>query len=163
MGPPFYKKKGSVVNYPATIGVVSVHNNKKRGGKFQPFKKLFGKRKKKGTSLSSEGSAGRQSHSPRSASNGTFSSDEETLENNLRSFNYSMGARAFSHDSIFIPDGGAESEQTVQAMSQDNILGKVKTLQSTKQYVPATVGQEYQVWAAAIERHSHEEGRQHRC
>uniref|UniRef100_A0A8C6WCR0 Uncharacterized protein n=5 Tax=Boreoeutheria TaxID=1437010 RepID=A0A8C6WCR0_NANGA len=26
-----------------------------------------------------------------------------------------MGARAFSHDSIFIPDGGAESEQTVQA------------------------------------------------
>lgn len=40
-----------------------------------------------------------------------------------------MGARAFSHDSIFIPDGGAESEQTVQAVSQDNILGKVKTLQ----------------------------------
>ncbi|XP_055485173.1 capping protein-inhibiting regulator of actin dynamics isoform X1 [Psammomys obesus] len=40
-----------------------------------------------------------------------------------------MGARAFSHDSIFIPDGGAESEQTVQAMSQDSILGKVKTLQ----------------------------------
>ncbi|XP_008585633.1 PREDICTED: uncharacterized protein KIAA1211 homolog isoform X2 [Galeopterus variegatus] len=40
-----------------------------------------------------------------------------------------MGTRAFSHDSIFIPDGGAESEQTVHAMSQDNILGKVKTLQ----------------------------------
>ncbi|XP_075400400.1 capping protein-inhibiting regulator of actin dynamics [Tenrec ecaudatus] len=40
-----------------------------------------------------------------------------------------MGTRAFSHDSIFIPDGGAESEQTVQATSQDNILGKVKTLQ----------------------------------
>ncbi|XP_012666195.1 uncharacterized protein KIAA1211 homolog [Otolemur garnettii] len=40
-----------------------------------------------------------------------------------------MGTRAFSHDSIFIPDGGAESEQTVQAMSQDNLLGKVKTLQ----------------------------------
>lgn len=40
-----------------------------------------------------------------------------------------MGARAFSHDSIFIPDGGAENEQTVQAMSQDSILGKVKTLQ----------------------------------
>uniref|UniRef100_A0A5F9CVU7 Capping protein inhibiting regulator of actin dynamics n=1 Tax=Oryctolagus cuniculus TaxID=9986 RepID=A0A5F9CVU7_RABIT len=40
-----------------------------------------------------------------------------------------MGSRAFSHDSIFIPDGGAESEQTVQAMSQDSILGKVQTLQ----------------------------------
>ncbi|XP_052055517.1 capping protein-inhibiting regulator of actin dynamics isoform X2 [Apodemus sylvaticus] len=103
--------------------------DKKKGGKFQPFKKLFGKKKKKGTLLSREESAGRQSHTAQSAGNGTFSSDEETLENNLRSFNYPMGARAFSHDSIFIPDGGAESEQTVQAMSQDNILGKVKTLQ----------------------------------
>ncbi|GAB1289751.1 Capping protein-inhibiting regulator of actin dynamics [Apodemus speciosus] len=103
--------------------------NKKKGGKFQPFKKLFGKKKKKGILLSREESAGRQSHLPQSAGNGTFSSDEETLENNLRSFNYPMGARAFSHDSIFIPDGGTESERTVQAMSQDNILGKVKTLQ----------------------------------
>ncbi|XP_014403949.1 PREDICTED: uncharacterized protein KIAA1211 homolog [Myotis brandtii] len=104
-------------------------SDKKKGGKFQPFKKLFGKRKKKDTSISREAEAGRKSHSPQSVSNGTFSSDEETLEDSLRSFNYSMGARAFSHDSIFIPDGGAESEQTVQAMSQDNILGKVKTLQ----------------------------------
>ncbi|KAJ6668579.1 hypothetical protein lerEdw1_012061 [Lerista edwardsae] len=40
-----------------------------------------------------------------------------------------MGTRAFSHDSIFIPDGRAESDESVQAMSQDNILGKVKTLQ----------------------------------
>ncbi|XP_059526513.1 capping protein-inhibiting regulator of actin dynamics isoform X2 [Myotis daubentonii] len=104
-------------------------SDKKKGGKFQPFKKLFGKRKKKDTSISREAEAGRKSHSPQSVSNGTFSSDEETLEDSLRFFNYSLGARAFSHDSIFIPDGGAESEQTVQAMSQDNILGKVKTLQ----------------------------------
>lgn len=103
---------------------------------------------------------GKKSYSPQSVSNGTFSSDEETLEDNLRSFNCSVGTRVFSHDSIFIPDGGAESEQTVQAMSQDNILGKVKTLQSTKQYVPAAVGQEYQIWAAATQCHSHEEGRQ---
>ncbi|KAH0616182.1 hypothetical protein JD844_027116 [Phrynosoma platyrhinos] len=40
-----------------------------------------------------------------------------------------MGTRAFSHDSIFIPDGREESEESIQAMSQDNILGKVKTLQ----------------------------------
>ncbi|XP_066489007.1 capping protein-inhibiting regulator of actin dynamics [Tiliqua scincoides] len=40
-----------------------------------------------------------------------------------------MGTRAFSHDSIFIPDGRAESEESDQAMSQENILGKVKTLQ----------------------------------
>ncbi|XP_006730903.2 cancer-related regulator of actin dynamics [Leptonychotes weddellii] len=110
-----------------TLGAVI--SDKKKGGKFQPFKKLFGRRKKKDTLWSQEASAGDKSHSPRSVSNGNFSSDEETLEDNLRSFNYSMGTRAFSHDSIFIPDGGAESEQTVQAMSQDSILGKVKTLQ----------------------------------
>lgn len=40
-----------------------------------------------------------------------------------------MGSRAFSHDSIFIPDGRTESEQAIQAMSQENVLGKVKTLQ----------------------------------
>ncbi|XP_042325536.1 capping protein-inhibiting regulator of actin dynamics [Sceloporus undulatus] len=40
-----------------------------------------------------------------------------------------MGTRAFSHDSIFIPDGREETEESIQAMSQDNILGKVKTLQ----------------------------------
>ncbi|XP_054845847.1 capping protein-inhibiting regulator of actin dynamics [Eublepharis macularius] len=57
-----------------------------------------------------------------------LSSDEETNDG-LRSSSYSMGTRAFSHDSIFIPDGRAESEESVQAMSQDNILGKVKTLQ----------------------------------
>lgn len=58
--------------------------DKKKGGKFQPFKKLFGKKKKKGPLLSQEESALSQSLSPQSASNGTFSSDEETLENSLR-------------------------------------------------------------------------------
>ncbi|XP_078223317.1 capping protein-inhibiting regulator of actin dynamics isoform X3 [Callithrix jacchus] len=106
---------------------VALLTDKKK--KFQPFKKLFGKRKKKDTSFFRAQSVGKKSYSHQSVNNGTFSSDEETLEDDLRSFNYSMGSRAFSHDSIFIPDGGAESEQTVQAMSQDNILGKVKTLQ----------------------------------
>ncbi|XP_033614760.1 cancer-related regulator of actin dynamics, partial [Fukomys damarensis] len=110
-------------------GLSSVKIDKKKGGKFQSFKKLFGKRKKKDPSPSREEAVGKKSYSPQRVSNGTFSSDEETLEDNLRSFNCSVGTRVFSHDSIFIPDGGAESEQTVQAMSQDNILGKVKTLQ----------------------------------
>lgn len=90
---------------------------------------MFGKRKKKGPSGSPEASAGCRSRCPPSVSDGTFSSDEETLEDSLRSFSSSLGTRAFSHDSVFIPDGGAESEQTVQAMSQDSVLGKVKTLQ----------------------------------
>ncbi|XP_069833749.1 capping protein-inhibiting regulator of actin dynamics isoform X2 [Dendropsophus ebraccatus] len=40
-----------------------------------------------------------------------------------------MGTRAFSHDSIFIPDGQAEDEQETQATSQDHSVGKVKSLQ----------------------------------
>jgi len=90
-----------VESYPERKGRVAVKIDKKKGGKFQPFKKLFGRRKKKDTLWSQEASAGSKSHSPRSVSNGNFSSDEETLEDNLRSFNYSMGTRAFSHDSIF--------------------------------------------------------------
>lgn len=62
---------------------MAIKIDKKKGGKFQPFKKLFGKRKKKDTSLSREAFAGKKSHSPQSVSNGTFSSDEETLEDNL--------------------------------------------------------------------------------
>nr|XP_014424196.1 uncharacterized protein KIAA1211 homolog isoform X1 [Pelodiscus sinensis] len=101
---------------------------KKRAGKFQPFKKFFGKRKKRDAPSDCEEAKLKPSHSFGNVCNGTLSSDEET-NNGLRSSNYTMGTRAFSHDSIFIPDGQAESEQAVQAMSQDKILGKVKTLQ----------------------------------
>ncbi|CAN2388621.1 kiaa1211 [Pristimantis euphronides] len=40
-----------------------------------------------------------------------------------------MGTRAFSHDSIFIPDGQVEDEQETQATSQNQNVGKVKSLQ----------------------------------
>uniref|UniRef100_A0A8C5P8Z2 Capping protein inhibiting regulator of actin dynamics n=1 Tax=Leptobrachium leishanense TaxID=445787 RepID=A0A8C5P8Z2_9ANUR len=40
-----------------------------------------------------------------------------------------MGTRAFSHDSIFIPDGEAEDEQDIQTLSQECIGGKVRSLQ----------------------------------
>ncbi|XP_018431150.1 PREDICTED: uncharacterized protein KIAA1211 homolog [Nanorana parkeri] len=40
-----------------------------------------------------------------------------------------MGTRAFSHDSIFIPDEQAEDDQEAQASSQDCVVGKVKSLQ----------------------------------
>ncbi|KAG9479794.1 hypothetical protein GDO78_011699 [Eleutherodactylus coqui] len=40
-----------------------------------------------------------------------------------------MGTRAFSHDSIFIPDGQVEDEQETHATSQNQNVGKVKSLQ----------------------------------
>ncbi|KAM6429294.1 capping protein-inhibiting regulator of actin dynamics [Rhynochetos jubatus] len=101
---------------------------KKKAGKFQPFKKLFGRRKKREPVSDCEEAKLKPSHSFGNVCNGTFSSDEEP-NGGLRSSHYSMGSRAFSHDSIFIPDGRTESEQAIQAMSQENVLGKVKTLQ----------------------------------
>ncbi|OXB55052.1 hypothetical protein ASZ78_015067 [Callipepla squamata] len=103
-------------------------SDKKKAGKFQPFKKLFGKRKKREPVSDCEEAKLKPSHSFGNICNGTFSSDEEP-NTGLRSSHYSMGSRAFSHDSIFIPDGRTESEEAIQAMSQENVIGKVKTLQ----------------------------------
>ncbi|XP_060546839.1 LOW QUALITY PROTEIN: capping protein-inhibiting regulator of actin dynamics [Pantherophis guttatus] len=101
---------------------------KKKGSKFQPFKKLFGRRKKRETTPDRETTKLKASSSFGNVCNGALSSDEET-NSGLRSPSYSMGTRAFSHESIFMPDGRAESEESIQAMSQDNLVGKVKTLQ----------------------------------
>ncbi|XP_032638634.1 capping protein-inhibiting regulator of actin dynamics isoform X1 [Chelonoidis abingdonii] len=122
-------KSGGFLTTSEIVGMINLFKKpyKKRAGKFQPFKKFFGKRKKRDATSDCEEAKLKPSHSFGNVCNG-LSSDEET-NNGLRSSNYTMGTRAFSHDSIFIPDGQAESEQAVQAMSQDKILGKVKTLQ----------------------------------
>ncbi|XP_056346161.1 capping protein-inhibiting regulator of actin dynamics [Oenanthe melanoleuca] len=101
---------------------------KKKAGKFQPFKKLFGRRKKREPASECEEPKLKPSHSFGNICSGASSSDEEP-SGGLRSSHFSMGSRAFSHDSIFIPDGRTESEQAIQAMSQENVLGKVKILQ----------------------------------
>ncbi|XP_054019113.1 capping protein-inhibiting regulator of actin dynamics [Dryobates pubescens] len=102
---------------------------KKKAGKFQPFKKLFGRRKKREPVSACEESKLKPSHSFGNICTSSSSSSDEEPSGGLRSSHYSMGSRAFSHDSIFIPDGRAESDQAIQAMSQENVLGKVKTLQ----------------------------------
>ncbi|XP_075052103.1 capping protein-inhibiting regulator of actin dynamics [Mixophyes fleayi] len=106
-------------------------SEKKRTGKFQPLRKFFGKKKKKSSSLGFQegklkpsGSIGSVCSNPASA----LSSDEEACDD-LRFLTNSMGTRAFSHDSIFIPDGQAEDEQGIQTISQEYIVGKVKSLQ----------------------------------
>ncbi|XP_030047268.1 capping protein-inhibiting regulator of actin dynamics isoform X2 [Microcaecilia unicolor] len=108
--------------------VLHGYPEKKKTGKFQPFRKLFGKKKKKDRVLALEGSKVKASHSIGNLSDGVLSSDEETNDN-LRAPDCTMGTRAFSHDSIFMPDDQEDDEQVAQTMSQDNILGKVKTLQ----------------------------------
>lgn len=107
---------------------IQLREDKKKASKFQPFKKFFGRRKKREATPDREDAKLKPSSSFGNVCNGVLSSDEETNDG-LRSSSYCMGTRAFSHDSIFIPDGRAESEESDQAMSQENILGKVKTLQ----------------------------------
>lgn len=51
--------------------------DKKKAGKFQPFKKLFGKRKKREPASECEEPKLKPSHSFGSICNGAFSSDEE--------------------------------------------------------------------------------------
>ncbi|KAM5193744.1 capping protein-inhibiting regulator of actin dynamics [Mantella aurantiaca] len=106
-------------------------SEKKRTGKFQPLRKLFGKKKKKSSSiLLKEGklkpsrSIGSVCSNPASV----LSSDEEAYDD-LRFLVSSMGTRAFSHDSIFIPDEQAEDDKEAQVSSQDCVVGKVKSLQ----------------------------------
>ncbi|XP_074848908.1 capping protein-inhibiting regulator of actin dynamics [Carettochelys insculpta] len=123
-------KSGVFLTTSEIVGMINLFKKpyKKKAGKFQPFKKLFGKRKKRETTPDSEEAKLKPSQSFGNVCNGTLSSDEDT-NSCLRSSSYTMGTRAFSHDSIFIPDGQTESEQAVQAMSQHKIIGKVKTLQ----------------------------------
>ncbi|XP_027492045.1 uncharacterized protein KIAA1211 homolog isoform X5 [Corapipo altera] len=123
-------KSGVFLTSSEIVGMINLFKKpyKKKAGKFQPFKKLFSKRKKREPASDCEEPKLKPSHSFSNICNGTLSSDEEP-NSGLRSSHYSMGSRAFSHDSIFIPDGRTEGEQAIQAMSQENVLGKVKTLQ----------------------------------
>lgn len=59
--------------------------------------------------------------------NGVVSDDEEASQH-LRELN-PIGARALSHDSIFIPEEPAREEATDHTMSQENVSDKVRNLQ----------------------------------
>ncbi|CAH2300231.1 Hypothetical predicted protein [Pelobates cultripes] len=107
----------------------SKSSEKKRTGKFQPLRKFFGNKKKKRTTLQFKEGSLKPSHSIGNVCNNpTLSSDDEYCAD-LRILSHSMGTRAFSHDSIFIPDGAAEDEQGIQTLSQESVGGKVKSLQ----------------------------------
>nr|XP_057930208.1 capping protein inhibiting regulator of actin dynamics isoform X2 [Doryrhamphus excisus] len=100
----------------------------RRQGKFQPFRRLFGKKKKREAEGGFDGAQLKGSFSTGEVCNGVVS-DEEVPSQSLRDLN-PIGSRALSHDSIFIPE---ESVQEVgpchTTMSQENVSDKVKNLQ----------------------------------
>ncbi|KAM9796255.1 capping protein inhibiting regulator of actin dynamics isoform 2-T2 [Syngnathus typhle] len=97
----------------------SDRQKRRRQGKFQPFKRLFGKKKQKREAQG--GFDGAQ------VCNGVVS-DDENASQSLRELQ-PVGSRALSHDSIFIPEESAKQAGLDHAMSQENVSDKVKNLQ----------------------------------
>ncbi|XP_023650134.1 capping protein inhibiting regulator of actin dynamics isoform X2 [Paramormyrops kingsleyae] len=96
-------------------------------GKFQPFKRLFRKKKKREATADFEEAGIKCSQSTGDVTNGILSDDEETNQH-LRAVN-TLGSRAISHESIFI----CEETSRIDTMSQENVSDKVRDLQGAVQ------------------------------
>lgn len=102
-------------------------SERRRQGKFQPFRRLFGKKKKREAKAGFDGAELKASFSTGEVCNGVVSDDEEASQH-LRELNL-IGARALSHDSIFIPEEPAKEDAAEHTMSQENVSDKVRNLQ----------------------------------
>ncbi|XP_042311967.1 CRACD-like protein [Sceloporus undulatus] len=104
-------------------------NSGKKKSKFKSIKKFFGKRKRKETLSPSESGSLKpcQSASDVTASQ-TMHIDYDS-EDELERHRSSMGSRALSHDSIFIPEASQESTGPVRVFSQENVSDRIRALQ----------------------------------
>ncbi|XP_077389268.1 capping protein inhibiting regulator of actin dynamics isoform X1 [Festucalex cinctus] len=102
---------------------------RRRQVKFQPFRRLFGKKKQKREEAQGgfDGAQLKASFSTGEVCNGVVS-DDENASQSLRDLN-PIRSRALSHDSIFIPEESAKQAGLDFAMSQENVSDKVKNLQ----------------------------------
>ncbi|XP_065113118.1 capping protein inhibiting regulator of actin dynamics isoform X2 [Paramisgurnus dabryanus] len=98
----------------------------RRQGKFQPFRRLFGKKKRRKAPRGFEGSELKASHSTDNVCNGVVSVNQEN-DPYLSEVN-TLESRAFSHESVFIPED-SENAYPGQTMSQENVSDKVKNIQ----------------------------------
>ncbi|XP_068175471.1 capping protein inhibiting regulator of actin dynamics isoform X2 [Antennarius striatus] len=104
-----------------------VNTKRKRQGKFQPFRRLFGKKTKREPKWAFDGAALKTSFSIGEVCNGVVS-DDEASDHNLRELN-PIGSRALSHDSVFIPEESVTGPSLGHSMSQENVSDKVRNLQ----------------------------------
>ncbi|MFT7809454.1 uncharacterized protein KIAA1211 homolog [Arapaima gigas] len=100
-------------------------NAEQRGaGKFQPFKRLFRKRRKKERAARFEEAGGlKASRSTGDVCNGV-PCDDDGARQYLRELK-ALGSRAVSHDSVFVPEAADGAER----MSQENVSDRVRSLQ----------------------------------
>ncbi|XP_006137466.2 CRACD-like protein isoform X1 [Pelodiscus sinensis] len=104
-------------------------NSGKKKSKFKSFKKFFGKRKRKETVVSS----GNTTLKPCQSASDVTTPEPLHLgydsEDELETHKGIMGSRAFSHDSIFIPEPAQEPTRPVRVFSQDNVSDRIRALQ----------------------------------
>ncbi|XP_059883658.1 CRACD-like protein isoform X1 [Delphinus delphis] len=121
----------------------------KKKSKFKTFKKFFGKKKRKESPSSTGSSTWKQSQAKseviaiESGPVGYDSEDELDLSTRTLSGPSSqgirtqqegesrgtLGSRALSHDSIFIPESGQDPPRPVRVFSQENVCDRIKALQ----------------------------------
>uniref|UniRef100_A0A8C4SI36 Zgc:66433 n=1 Tax=Erpetoichthys calabaricus TaxID=27687 RepID=A0A8C4SI36_ERPCA len=100
----------------------------KKKSKFQTFKNFFAKKKRKTPATSSGDSPLKQSQS----SDDVNAPDQPKVQTSLQyemGSKVSLGNKALSHDSVFISDAPSSENTESLVSSQDNLPGKVKTLQ----------------------------------
>ncbi|XP_026880225.2 capping protein inhibiting regulator of actin dynamics isoform X1 [Electrophorus electricus] len=101
--------------------------DRRRQGKFQPFQRLFGRRRRRETERGFEEAELKPRRATADVCNGEGPGHEETNQD-LRELN-PLGSRAFSHESVFIPEDSGEKPCAEQTMSQENVSDKVRNLQ----------------------------------
>ncbi|CAL8256284.1 unnamed protein product [Merluccius merluccius] len=97
---------------------------RRQQGKFQPFRRLFGRRKKRQTERNLGAAELKASFSTGEVCNGVVSDGEEHLREVSP-----VVSRAISHDSIFTPEEPPKEAALDQTMSQENVSDKVRNLQ----------------------------------
>ncbi|CAL8394846.1 unnamed protein product, partial [Boreogadus saida] len=97
---------------------------RRQQGKFQPFRRLFRKRKKRETERNLGAVELKDHFSTGEVCNGVVSENEDIL----RELN-PVVPRAISHDSIFTPEELPKEAVLDQTMSQENVSDKVRNLQ----------------------------------
>uniref|UniRef100_A0A8C9DTY0 CRACD like n=1 Tax=Prolemur simus TaxID=1328070 RepID=A0A8C9DTY0_PROSS len=101
----------------------------KKKSKFKTFKKFFGKKKRKESPSSTGSSTWKQSQARTEViaiESGPVGYDSE---DELEESRGTLGSRALSHDSIFIPESGQDPARPVRVFSQENVSDRIKALQ----------------------------------
>ncbi|XP_062917213.1 CRACD-like protein isoform X1 [Mobula hypostoma] len=98
----------------------------KKKSKFKTFKNFFTKKKRKVTAAPKRENNLKPSQSSTDVSTAEPSEAQPDSETGSQS---NIGSRAFSHDSIFIPELSISESVSVRGASQENVAGRVKALQ----------------------------------